>query len=480
MKYEVVIGIETHVQLKTKSKLFCGCDNYAREAAPNTLICPVCMGMPGTLPVLNEEAVNLAIKAGLALNGQIAKHSKFDRKNYFYPDLPKGYQITQFDQPIVGKGHVEFPAPDQDQVLGSKRPGLTRVGITRAHLEEDAGKLTHPPGADYSLVDLNRAGTPLLEIVSEPDIRNPQEAKAYAGEIYNLMRYADVSEADLYYGNMRFDVNVSVRPAGSDKLGTRAEIKNLNSFRAVEKAAQYEFDRQVELLEKGGKVVQETRGWDDDKSVTYSQRSKEEAHDYRYFPEPDLPPLVIKESMIKEAKLPVMPSQLRKDLVGHGLATKDAEVIISNLPLVKLYNHAMQAGGQKHAKRIAGWLAGEVQRLEVPSEFNGSALVDLAVMADAGDLSSTAAKQVLGEMIISGQSAKLVAERLNLLQVSDHGELEKIVETVIKAQPKTVADYQAGKAAALGALVGQVMKASGGQANPAMVNAILKERLERR
>lgn len=466
MKYEAVIGIETHVQLKTKSKLFCGCNNDAREAAPNTLICPVCLGMPGTLPVLNGEAVKLAIRAGLALNGKITKHSKFDRKNYFYPDLPKGYQITQYDQPIVGKGYVEFPL-NGDTV---------KVGITRAHLEEDAGKLTHPAGADYSLVDLNRAGTPLLEIVSEPDMRTPQEAKAYAGEIYNLMRYAGVSDADLYYGNMRFDVNISIRPAGSDQLGTRTEIKNINSFRAVENAAKFEFDRQVELLEGGGKVVQETRGWDDDKGITYSQRSKEEAHDYRYFPEPDLPPLVIKEPMIEAAGRDLLtPSDIRARLAKLNIT--NAEVLVGEPDLAALLLQVPDG----HHVRVASWLSGVVLAERAAGRHHDlppvAVWVELSQMVHDEQLSSTAAKQVLVEAIASGQSPKLVAERLNLLQVSDEGELEKLVEFVINNHQNIVADYQAGKAAALGALVGQVMKQSGGQANPAMVNAILKKKL---
>ncbi|MBW3538287.1 Asp-tRNA(Asn)/Glu-tRNA(Gln) amidotransferase subunit GatB [Candidatus Parcubacteria bacterium] len=485
MKYEAVIGIETHVQLKTKSKLFCGCDNDARDKAPNTTVCPVCLGLPGTLPVLNEGAVKLAIRAGLALNGKMGGVTKFDRKNYFYPDLPKGYQITQFDQPIVGPGWVEVPVGDE----------VVEVGITRAHLEEDAGKLTHPDGADYSLVDLNRAGTPLLEIVSEPDMRSPAEAKAYAQEIYNLMRYADVSDADLYYGNMRFDVNISVRPfdsaqgkAGSKQLGTRAEIKNLNSFRAVERAAEFEFKRQVDLLEKGDRIVQETRGWDETKGKTFSQRSKEEAHDYRYFPEPDLPPLVVTEAMIKAVKdaLPPLPPALRRQMHAAGLGGSEIEVLIGQPELMALYARVNQRQlDHKHLKRIVNWLVGEAQRIVLEHGYDASQidsdaedLIKLSGLVEQGKLSSTAAKQVLTEVIQNqAHDVEKIAQQKRLIQVSDAGQLEKIVAQVIADNPQSVADYRAGKTQALGFLVGQVMKASRGQANPPMVNDILKEKL---
>ncbi|HUC20171.1 MAG TPA: Asp-tRNA(Asn)/Glu-tRNA(Gln) amidotransferase subunit GatB, partial [Candidatus Polarisedimenticolaceae bacterium] len=319
-KYETVIGIECHVQLATKTKLFCACNNDSREAEPNTHVCPVCLGFPGALPVLNGAAIKLALKAGHALHAyEDAKefHSKFDRKNYFYPDSPKNYQITQFDEPIIGKGYVEFP------VDGT----LKRVGVTRAHLEGDAGKLVHPAGADYSLVDLNRSDTPLLEIVSEPDMRSAHEAKAYAQELYHLMRYASVSDADLYYGNMRFDVNVSLRPAGQPEFGTRTESKNLNSFRAVAGVVEYETKRQAEVLDRGEKVLQETRGWDEHKNVTFPQRSKEEAHDYRYFPEPDLPPVVVDAERLQRIRssMPELPDARRRRLVEqHALPEYDA------------------------------------------------------------------------------------------------------------------------------------------------------------
>lgn len=472
------IGIETHVQLLTKSKLFCSCNNDAREAAPNTLICPVCLGLPGTLPVLNHRAIELAIRAGLALNGDIAAESKFDRKNYFYPDLPKGYQITQFDQPIVGRGKVEFPLDGR----------IVSVGITRAHLEEDAGKLTHPDGTDYSLVDLNRAGTPLLEVVSEPDMHTAAEAKGYAQEIYNLMRYAGVSAANLYYGNMRFDVNVSLAPAG--ELGTRTETKNLNSFKAVERAVEYEIKRQTELIAKGQKIVQETRGWDEAKVRTFAQRSKEEAHDYRYFPEPDLPPLVVTAAMKTAAgKDLTTPANVRAQLATFGLSSHQSEVLAGDPDLSKLFlavSKTIDGAGQV---RIAGWLTGEVLRvLGVSPDLTASVfatdrvspknLIELSDMVAQNQLSSTAAKTVLEELMRHGGDSQKIAQRLNLIQVSDAGALDEIVEQVIADNQQIVADFKNGNERALQALVGQVMKASKGQANPPLVNAILKQKLE--
>lgn len=480
--YEIVIGIETHVQLKTKTKLFCGCDNDARDKEPNTVVCQVCLGMPGTLPVLNEQAVKLAIRAGLALNHQFkpGEQTKFDRKNYFYPDLPKGYQITQFDQPIVGKGYVEAPIGDS----------LVKVGITRAHLEEDAGKLTHPDGASYSLVDLNRAGTPLLEIVSEPDMRTPSEAKAYAQEVYNLMRYADVSDVDLYYGNMRFDVNVSVRKQGATSFGTRSETKNLNSFRAVEKAVEYEAKRQIELLEKGEQVVQETRGWDDAKQKTFSQRSKEEAHDYRYFPEPDVPPIVITTEMIKAAEgaLTMMPGDYRKLFKSANVHSQMAEVLIDSAYAWWLKEVIDKS--PKDAKRVSNWMASEIPGIYADHETKpqpdvdklADNLIELSQLVDAGQLSSTAAKQLLEPIVeetISTGGVKGLAENLNLIQVSDEGALLDIVRQVIFDNPKPVEQYRAGDSKVLGYLVGQVMKASKGQANPPMVNDLLKKELEK-
>jgi aspartyl-tRNA(Asn)/glutamyl-tRNA(Gln) amidotransferase subunit B len=479
--YELVIGIEIHVQLKTKTKIFCACDNDSRDAEPNTNICPVCLGLPGTLPYLNGEAVKLALRAGLALHGEIPEQTKFDRKNYFYPDLPKGYQITQFDEPIVGPGYVDVP-------LDGK---TFRVGITRAHMEEDAGKLTHPTGASHSLVDLNRAGTPLLEIVSEPDIRSAAQAKAYAQEVYNLMRYADVSEANLYYGNMRFDVNVSVRPVGTEEFGTRTETKNLNSFRAVERSVEYEFKRQVEVIEAGGTIVQETRGWDDDKQQTFSQRTKSDAHDYRYFPEPDLPPVVVTPAMIDEAeaKMPIMPNQLRKELLELELPLNETEVIVDSLELKGIYLEIVKNKPTvEDMKRIVYWLIGQVVTSSGAVDLNSIGLDRVAklliVLSDdvkQGNLSQTAAKDIIATWIgVGGMSEDDTdKERAQRQQNSDTGELEKIIKDVMDANPKPVEDYRNGEAKALGFLVGQVMKASKGQANPQMVNELLITVLKR-
>jgi aspartyl-tRNA(Asn)/glutamyl-tRNA(Gln) amidotransferase subunit B len=459
MKYLPTIGIETHVQLRTASKLFCGCDNDSREAKPNQNVCPICSGHPGTLPVLNEQAVKLALRAGLALNGKIAEQTKFDRKNYFYPDLPKGYQITQYDQPLIIGGQVELPD-------GS------RVGITRIHLEEDAGKLTHPAGADYSLLDLNRAGTPLIEIVSEPDITSAEQAKAYAKELYNIMRYAAVSDVDLYHGHMRFDVNISLRTEGSKQFGIRTEIKNLNSFRAVEGAVAYEIQRQQEVLEGAEAVVQETRGWDEAKAATYSQRQKEESHDYRYFPEPDLPPLVITKAMIDEIQrgLPALPSKLREQLAQKGVKREDAELLVGlDLQAVQL----VLAAKDQTAAKIANWLINDLGDERPSATF----MSELAGLVEQGQVSATAAKEILKA---GGDSAQQAAERLGLIQVSDHSELAGWVDDVLAANPDSVSDYHAGQQRALQFLVGQVMKVSQGKANPAMVNDILKQKLAKK
>lgn len=468
-QYRPVIGIETHVQLATKSKLFCGCDNDAREAEPNTKLCPVCLGLPGTLPVLNKAAIMLALRAGLALGGQIAHQTKFDRKNYLYPDLPKGYQITQFDQPIVGPGSVEF-------VLGGKP---VKVGITRAHLEEDAGKLIHPAGADYSLVDLNRAGTPLLEIVSEPDMHSAAEAKAYAQEIHNLMRYAGVSDANLYYGNMRFDVNVSLS-GSDDKLGTRTETKNLNSFRAVERSVLYEVTRQTELLERGEAIVQETRGWDEAKQQTISQRSKEEAHDYRYFPEPDLPPIIVTGEMTTTAGKDLMtPDLVRSQLSELGLVGVSAEVLVSDPASALSYLEDIKQ--KLYQNNDAQALI--ARTLEQDSAFRAAyanlkaaarqSLAELAAAAAGGSISGTVFKQALPDLI----AGKDITHHLSSAQISDQGQLESIADAVIAANPKAVADYRAGQDHALKFLVGQFMKQSHGQANPALASDILKEKL---
>ena len=475
--YLVDIGIECHVQLKTDSKLFCGCSNDARAAKPNTTVCPVCLGMPGTLPVLNKRAVELAMQAGSALDAEIAGETKFDRKNYFYPDLPKGYQITQYDQPIVGRGAVDVSLDGES----------FQVGITRAHMEEDAGKLTHPEGADYSLVDLNRAGTPLIEIVSEPDIHSPAQAKAYAQELYFRMLYAGVSDVDMYHGNMRFDLNISVRKPDSGQMGVRTETKNLNSFRSIEAAAEYEIGRQIEVVESGGSITQETRGWDESK--TYAMRSKEEADDYRYFPEPDIPPLVITED-IKQSALSDMPttlSQIRQQFDAAKLSQTQQEALLNQPKLARLQQEIIASGehSEQTVSRIANWMTSEVVRLVRDDSFDWDSyhldeagLVELAAMVDAGDLSSTGAKKVLNILLQEKTSPKEIAQREQLLQVSDSGELEQIVDQVIADNSKAADDVRGGESKAIGFLTGQVMKASQGRANPQKVNELLREKLQ--
>lgn len=477
-KYEAVIGIECHVQLATKTKLFCACDNDSRDAEPNTHVCEVCMGFPGTLPVLNKRAVELALQLGLALNAEYPAnyHTKFDRKNYFYPDLPKGYQITQFDEPIVGPGYVEFPLDGTTK----------RVGITRAHLEGDAGKLTHPEKADYSLVDLNRAETPLVEIVSEPDMRSPQEAKAYAQELYNLVRYAGVSEANLYYGNMRFDVNVSVRPVGQKEFGTRTETKNMNSFKAIERAAEYEIRRQIVLLETGDRVRQETRGWNEVKQATYAMRSKEDADEYRYFPEPDLPPLVITKAMVDAARaeLGLLPADLRAELAAAGLPAAESEVLVADPVAARIW-HDVVSAHPEHARFALTWLIGDAVKL---AEDRGQTLLDSAITAPtlagvadlvkAGSLSSTNAKTLLATLWDKAADPAATAKDLGLLQESDEGELAKVVDRVIADNAAAAADYRAGNQRALGALVGAAMKATQGKGNPPLITKLLKDRLD--
>jgi aspartyl-tRNA(Asn)/glutamyl-tRNA(Gln) amidotransferase subunit B len=471
-QYTVTIGIECHVQLKTKSKLFSAADNDAREAPANTLVNHIDFGLPGALPVLNREAVRLASKAAFALGSTPQMFSKFDRKHYFYPDLPMGYQITQFDEPIVLGGQVDFLLEGE----------IKTVGITRAHLEADAGKSTHPEGKDYSLVDLNRAGTPLLEIVSEPDMHSAAEAKAYAHELYLRMKYADVSEANLYYGNMRFDVNVSV--SKTDQLGTRTETKNLNSFRSIEKAVDYEVNRQIELLEKGEAIVQETRGWHDAKQKTFSQRGKEEAHDYRYMPDPDLPPVVLEESYTKEVadSMPDLPDDYRKIFQEVGLDAKVAEDIIAVPETAQRVARIYGLADASHAKRVAFWLLQpqdeEADASDV-TEMKGTdeQLIALSHMVADNKLSSTAAKEVLAELLKTGEDPDRIAEAKNLLQVSDEGAIAEIVAKVLADNPQAAEDVKNGEMKAIGFLTGQVMKASQGTANPALAQQLIKKQL---
>lgn len=477
--FKATIGIECHVQLKTVSKLFSAAANDAREAEPNTLVNHIDFGLPGALPVFNREALTLAARAALALKTRPQLFSTFDRKHYFYPDLPMGYQITQYDQPIIIGGRVDF------EVDGKKMT----VGITRAHLESDAGKSTHPAGQPYSLVDLNRAGTPLLEIVSEPEMHTAAEARAYAKELYLLMRYADVTEGDLYHGNMRFDVNVSV--SDSDQLGTRSETKNLNSFRSVEKAVEYEIKRQIELIKSGGTVVQETRGWDDAKQKTISQRSKENADDYRYMPDPDLPPLTIDEQFIEaiEEKMPIAPDEWRTRLIKIGLDSAQTETLIEAnvdyasahyLDLIEAFETNLT-----QAKQLSNWLVNiDIPLMKAldsaPDVDRKSLYKQLIELVKDNKLSSTNAKELLTKCLSFGKDENIerIAEEDNLLQQSDANQLTLIVEEVVNANPKAVDDVRKGEAKAIGFLIGQVMAKTKGQANPGVAKQLIEKMLK--
>lgn len=483
-KYVPAIGIECHVQLKTQTKLFAAVDNNAREAEPNSLVSHICFGMPGALPVLNEKVIDYAMRAAFAFHTKPQKISYFERKHYFYPDLPKGYQISQLSQPIIVGGSVTISVEGQEKT----------VQLNRVQIEEDAGKNMHPAGADYSLVDLNRAGTPLLEIVSEPDIASATEAKAYARELYLLMRYTGVSDADLYHGNMRFDVNVSLSDTPGT-LGTRTETKNLNSFRSVEKAVEYEIARQTKLLEEGQPVVQETRGWDDTKQQTFSQRGKEEAHDYRYFPDPDLPPVVLTDEMIKQAEesVPVMPYEWRKRLAGLQLDSSQIETLIEaeieDGPVAYLEHIMARQDNKKEARQLANLFVNveiplrrdETTELRLDNQETRSNLYQ-AVLRLLGEnkLSSTNAKALITTILTSGaepENIEQYASQQGLIQVSDEGEIAGIVEQVIADNPKAAEDIKNGEMKAIGFLVGQVMKASQGKANPGLAQELIKKQL---
>ncbi|HEY8992765.1 MAG TPA: Asp-tRNA(Asn)/Glu-tRNA(Gln) amidotransferase subunit GatB [Candidatus Microsaccharimonas sp.] len=475
-KYDMTIGIECHVQLATVSKLFSGADNDANDKAPNSATSPIDFGLPGMLPVLNHEAIVLAVKAGKALNADIAHISRFDRKHYFYPDLPKGYQITQMYQPIILEGYVEAPLLDGT---------LVKVRIHHAHLEEDAGKLTHY--SDFSLVDLNRAGTPLIEIVSEPDIHSAAAAKAYATELHRLMTFAGVTYGDLYHGNMRFDVNISVALKGASELGTRAEVKNLNSFKSVEKAAEYEFARQIELVEKGEKIVQETRGWDDATGKTSSQRSKEDAQDYRYMPDADIPPVVLSAEEIQDmqADVPLLPAYYRNNWKTLGLDRSVTEALLGNQSYAVLITEIQMNAGDDAARRVAHWFAssvsaGDEEAAIIASNFVPEGYVELAEMVAKNELSSTAAKEIFVALLTSDASPRKIAEDKNLLQESDESAILAIIDEVLAdpASAQSVADIKAGQDKAIGFLVGQVMKKSAGKANPGVAQQLIRKRLE--
>ena len=479
-EYEMTIGIECHVQLATKTKLFSPANNDSRGAEPNSCIHYIDWALPGMLPVLNREAVRLAVMAGGALNSEIANVSRFDRKHYFYPDLPKGYQISQMYQPIILGGFVEAPLDD-----GS----LIKVRLHHAHLEEDAGKLTH--SGDYSLVYLNRAGTPLIEIVSEPDIHSAQGARAYASELHRLMVFAGVTNGDLYHGNMRFDVNISVAKKGAQELGKRAEVKNLNSFRSVEKSAEFEFKRQVDLLERGEIVLQETRGWHDDRQETFSQRSKEDAQDYRYMPDPDIPPIVLDEEQVRaiQAETPMLPSEYRLKWASLGLDKSVINSLLANQVFAEVVTEIQQQSGDNLAKRVAHWFVSSVSA-SAQEESDGTSisnivypetedLVELANMAESDEVNSTNAKELFSLLLGGATSPRQLAVAKKMIQVSDENAIKRVVDEVL-ADPDSqasISDFKAGKEKAIGYLVGQVMKKSQGQANPALAQKLLREKL---
>lgn len=476
-KYEPVIGLEVHVQLATKTKIFCGCPT-SFGAPPNTNVCPVCLGLPGALPVLSRQAVEMAIEAAVALNCRVNPYSRLARKNYFYPDLPKGYQISQYDQPLAEHGSVEI------DVNGA----MKTIGVTRVHIEDDAGKSLHEGFRDsskFTYVDLNRSGTPLIEIVSEPDMRNSDEAYAYLTELKQMLQFVAVSTCDMEKGHLRCDANVSVRLKGTEKFGTKAEVKNLNSFRFLKMALDYEILRQIALIESGGKVIQETRLYNPDLGETIGMRSKEHAHDYRYFPEPDLVPVRISENWLSEirSRMPELPAAMRKRFVeSYGLRDYDAQVLTFSRDVAEYYEAAAQASSDP--KLAANWVMGDLQgalkadgKEIADSPVAPQRLGELVTLIAKGELSGKLAKEIFPRMYASGHSARAIMEREGLQQISDTGAIEKIVDEVLSANPKQVEQYKSGKTAVIGFLVGQVMKASKGQANPGLANELLKAKL---
>jgi aspartyl-tRNA(Asn)/glutamyl-tRNA(Gln) amidotransferase subunit B len=497
MEYEAVIGLETHVQLKTKSKMWCGCANqYGSE--PNTNVCPVCLGMPGVLPVPNDEALRLTVLTGFLLNCEIPRHAKFDRKNYFYPDAPKNYQLTQYDKPSTANGFVDFEFSGTGfQPVGGQdaHPTMARVRITRAHLEEDVGKLTHFDR--NSGVDFNRAGVPLMEIVSEPDITSADMAYEYLNALKDILIYGNVSDCDMEKGMVRCDVNISVRPVGTKELGAKIEIKNMNSFSGVRRAAEYEIARQIEVLKKGGKLIQSTRRWDDVAEITEEMRTKEHAHDYRYFPEPDLMPLAPTDEWLAEVKSRVVELPLARKqrfMREYQLPASDAETFVNDVPLGNYFEGI--AKQSKNSKAVANWVinnlraklaeanqssAGETPALRFTLDdlkFKPEAILELVNLVEAKTISSAAAQSVFSEMFETGESPATIVQEKGLAQVSDTGAIEKFCDDAIAANPNSVADYKNGKVAALNFLKGQVMKLSKGNANPNLVGEILERKLK--
>ena len=479
MKYESVIGLEVHVELKTKTKIFCGCSTEF-GAQPNTHVCPVCLGLPGSMPVLNKEVLHYAVKAGLALHCDILPFSKFDRKNYYYPDLPKNFQTSQYDLPICLNGYIDI------EVGGKTR----RVHLTRIHMEEDAGKLVHSGASidtsDTTFVDYNRTGVPLLEIVSEPDLRSGEEARAYLEKLRSIMQYLGVSDCRMEEGSMRCDAIISVRPVGSDKLGTKTEIKNINSFSGVQKGIEYEAVRQAQILDEGGTIQQATRGWEEAKGITVLQRVKEGDADYRYFPEPDLIPIEVSKEYIEKvrAELPEMPDARRQRFQDElGLPEYDANLLTLEKQTADYFEDVVKEGID--AKTASNWMLGEFAKklneegvTADQAPVRPAALAGLLKLIAKGTISGKIAKKVLPEMWSSGKSADDVVKEQGLVQITDTGAIEEIVKSVIAANPQSVADYKAGKKKAIGFLVGQVMKQTKGRANPGVVNQLLTKNLE--
>ncbi len=474
MKYEAVIGLEVHAQMLTETKIFCGCSTkFGSE--PNTQTCPICIGMPGVLPVLNKKALEFIIMTGLAMNCSISSYSRFARKNYFYPDLPKGYQISQYELPICEHGYIEIVVDNE----------VKRIGITRIHMEEDAGKNIHEGAGNYSFVDLNRTGVPLMEIVSDPDIRGPKEASEYMKKLRTILRYLGVCDGNMEQGSLRCDANVSLRPAGQEKFGTRTEVKNINSFRFVEKALDYEIKRQIRVLEGGENIVQETRLWDANKGITESMRTKEEAHDYRYFPEPDLVPITVDKSWIEEINsyLPELPDVKRERFtLKLGIPEQDADLLTSERPVAEWFEKAVNAGGQP--KTVSNWIMVELMRLL--NEENKSIeecllkpeqLVGMLELIDEGTISGKIAKKVFEEMYKTGKDANEIVKEKGLVQISDEFAIEREIDDVIAKNPKEVERFRAGEEKLLGFFVGQVMKMTKGKANPQIVNELLRRKL---
>ncbi|MDD3619167.1 MAG: Asp-tRNA(Asn)/Glu-tRNA(Gln) amidotransferase subunit GatB [Desulfobulbaceae bacterium] len=472
MEFETVIGLEIHAQMKTKSKIFCGCATDF-GAPPNTQVCPVCLGMPGVLPVLNRKVVENAIRLALATDAHINRENRFARKNYFYPDLPKGYQISQYELPIAEHGRVEIEAGGVRKI----------IGITRAHMEEDAGKLVHDDREPKSYVDLNRTGTPLLEIVSEPDIRSPEEAVAYLKKIHAIVRYLDISDGNMQEGSFRCDANISLRPAGREEFGTRTELKNMNSFRNVQLALEYEERRQRDILLEGGAVVQETLLWNPDRGCTESMRGKEEAHDYRYFPDPDLVPVHIDEEWIRRIReeLPELPDQRRQRFISrYGLSEYDSDLLTSARELADYFEAA--CAGYANPKKLSNWIGTEMLR-EFGAEEIGRCpvapeqLARLLTMMDEGIISGRIAKTIFAEMLASGGDPDDIARERNLVQMSDAGELVRLVREIMAANPEQVRQYREGRTKVMGFFVGQLMKKTRGQANPQLANELFKKEL---